>query len=147
MNLSKHFTLDEFCHSAMAARMGKVVIVPGMLIPRLRDLCENVLEPLRVGLRKPVVILSGYRPPWLNSAVGGSRASQHMKGEAVDILVPGMKPIQVCQKVIDLGLPFDQIILEFDQWTHLSYRPEPRGSVLTAVKQDGRTRYLPGLLP
>lgn len=153
VRLSEHFTLDEFLRSEAAARIGlDVVVGEGTAeMENLRRLCEEVLEPLRRGLGRPVVILSGYRPDWLNAMVGGSQDSDHRLGLAADILVPGVRPLVVCNLVVNLDLPFRQCIHEFGRWTHLSARrpgeTEARREVLTAVKPEGRrVAYLPGLV-
>lgn len=145
--LTDHFALHEFARSERAARLGRPVEIPEAVVPALQYLCETVLEPLRARTRRAVFVLSGYRPPWLNRAVGGSARSQHMRGEAADVLVAGYSPREVCERIIALGVPFDQLILEFDQWTHVSAvrdRP-PRGRVLTARKRQGVTVYMEGL--
>ena len=99
------------------------------------------------------VINSGYRGPKLNEAVGGSSKSQHCKGEAVDIECPGTSNYQVAKWIEDT-LDFDQLILEFytpgipdSGWVHVSYKSEGnRKSVLTAMKENGKTVYKPGLI-
>lgn len=147
MILTRHFNLEEFAHSQTAARLGRRIEIPDEVVPAIRALCVNVLEPLRSDVRRSVWIMSGYRPAWLNKAVGGSKKSQHMKGEAADIQVSGMTPRQVMRRIIALELPFDQLILEFDEWVHVSHSTEGnRSSVLTARKVDGATRYYPGIL-
>lgn len=146
MRLTKHFYLREFTHSETAARMGREVEVPDELVDDLKLLCERVLEPLRVDLKRAIFVISGYRPPWLNRAVGGSKASQHMIGQAADFIVSGMTPMQACRRIVALDLPFDQLILEFDRWVHVSVNERPRGKVLTARKINGQTVYSPGLV-
>ena len=146
MNLSQHFLLHEFARSSMAARMGRDIVVPVDVIPRLRVLCTEVLEPLRIDMGRPIFVLSGYRPEWLNKAVGGSLASQHMSGEAADFVMAGFRPIDVCRRIIALDLPFDQLILEFDQWVHVSFSTRHRQQVITARKIEGKTTYLSGIV-
>ena len=85
MKLTEHFTLAEFERSATAARLHIDNRVPAELVPNIRNLCEQVLEPLREHFQEAVYVTSGYRCPQLNSAVGGVHNSQHMRGEAVDI--------------------------------------------------------------
>jgi hypothetical protein len=153
VRLSEHFTLDEFLRSEAAARAGRAITPDEwtVALPNLRRLAEDVLEPLRLGLGRPVVLLSGLRPDWLNVMVGGSQDSDHVLGLAADILVPGVRPIVVCNLAVSLGLPFRQCIHEFGRWTHLSARRpsevEARREVLTAVKSEGRrVAYLSGLV-
>lgn len=158
MKLSEHFNLSEFQVSETAARRGIDMTVPPELIPRLRLLCENVLEPVRRHFGKPVVISSGWRPPKLNRIIGGSDSSQHSLAEAADYEVPGVSNVVVAQWVAR-NCRFDQLILEFvtqgepnSGWVHTSYRAgRLRGQALTArrVRKLGvlRTVYLPGLQP
>jgi zinc D-Ala-D-Ala carboxypeptidase len=150
MNLSPHFTLREFCISQTAARMGRRIEPAETDMRNLSRLCRTVLEPLRINVGRPVVITSGLRPQWLNSAIGGSKVSAHMDGRAADIEVPGMLPIEVCRLVAELGLPVDQCIHEMppDGWTHVGISPEginPRGQFLTARAVNGRTIYENGI--
>ena len=91
MKLTEHFTLAEFERSATAARLHIDNRVPAELVPNIRNLCEQVLEPLREHFQEAVYVTSGYRCPQLNSAVGGVANSQHMRGEAADIC-----PLRAC---------------------------------------------------
>lgn len=148
--LSRNFTLDEMLVSATAARMGRTVELAEHARPNLERLCNDILEPLRASLRKPIVVISGYRPPWLNRAVGGSPRSQHMQGEAADIICPGFTPREVAERIVRLELPFHQLILEFPPqgWVHVSVAPKggnPAGEIKTARKVNGATRYFGGL--
>lgn len=147
MNLSLSFTLDEFLRSQTAARLGREIVAEPEIVDALRELCVNVLQPLRDAIGVTIAISSGYRPNWLNPLIGGSSTSQHMQGQAADIIAVGFTPMALCQKIIDLGLPFDQVISEFDQWTHVSYSERQRGQVLTARRIGGTTAYLKGLVP
>lgn len=74
---------------------------------------------------RPIIINSGFRSKQVNDAVGSKDTSQHRLGCAVDIRVPGLTPDQVVQAVIAANLPYDQIIREFDRWTHISIPNEP----------------------
>ena len=112
---------------------------------------EKVVQPVREHFG-PTVINSGYRGPELNAAVGGSTKSQHCKGQAADIEVPGV-PNYTLAKWIEDNCDFDQLILEFytsgipdSGWVHVSYvGEENRKSVLTAARIDGKTNYSIGL--
>ena len=86
--LSQHFRLSEFTRSATASARGIDNTPSASAIDNLRRLCQEVLEPLRRHLDRPVVISSGYRCKKLNQLVGGVRTSQHMTGEAADIAAP-----------------------------------------------------------
>lgn len=150
--LSNHFTIDEFLHSNTAIRLGR----PLQLKPEaaqyqnLKRLAEEILDPLREELGVPLRISSGFRPPWLNKIVGGSASSQHQQGLAADVVATNSSALKLCQKAVEMGLPFDQLIHEFGRWMHISVAPvgrPPRGQVLTAKKLKGKTVYLQGLHP
>jgi hypothetical protein len=148
--LSPHFWLHEFTRSEAAARRGRnIEVEPGSGVHRnLEHLCRTVLEPLRAALGgKPIAITSGYRPPWLNRLIGGAANSQHTQGLAADLIVPGLTPLEVCRLAVEARVPYDQLIHEFGQWTHISASPavQPRGEVLTAKAINGATAYLHGL--
>lgn len=87
MKLSPHFSLEEFTYSSTALARGIDNNVPNKYINSLINLCNHCLEPLRDAVKEPVIISSGYRCQTLNNIVGGSKNSQHMKGEAADIYV------------------------------------------------------------
>ena len=153
MNLSKNFTLQEFTKSQTALRQGIDNTPEGEHLEAAKALFENVVQPVREHFG-PTVINSGYRGPALNEAVGGSATSQHCKGEAVDIECPGVPNADIAQWIVD-NLDFDQVILEFytpgipdSGWVHVSYRAdgENRKSILTAMKEDGKTVYKTGLI-
>lgn len=88
IQLSPHFILLEFVKSSTASARGIDNTPSKEVIDNLRNLCEQVLEPLRQFFNVPIVIGSGYRCPALNKAVGGVKNSQHMTGEAADIHIP-----------------------------------------------------------
>ena len=139
MRLSRHFQLAEFLRSQTAARLGiDNGIEPGSTVEvNLQALCWRLLQPIRDGLG-PVHVTSGYRCPALNKAIGG----------AADIVVTGYSPHAVCAWVVGECLPFDQLIHEFGQWTHIAIAPEAnksRREILTASRRDGQTVYQPGL--
>ena len=119
--LSQHFRLSEFTRSATASARGIDNTTSASAIDNLRRLCQEVLEPLRRHLDRPVVISSGYRCKKLNDLVGGSKNSQHTKGQAADIASDA--PIRLARIVIDRGLDFDQMIL-YPNFIHLSYTLE-----------------------
>lgn len=148
--LSPHFWLREFLRSATASRMGRPIEWPPEYVEaNLERLCTDVLEPVRKAIGKPFTILSGYRPVWLNTAVGGSSRSDHLTGRAADIIVAGMSNEAVCQRIMDMGLPFRQLILEFppNGWVHVSIgnAGTAKQEVLTASKQGKATVYMRGL--
>lgn len=143
MNLSANFTLYEMTLSETAVRRGIRNIPSDAHVDALRQLCVQVLQPLRNRLRQPVVITSGYRSPELNTAIKGSYRSQHCKGEAADFYVPGLSVEAVIDTMQSLHLPFDQLINEFGAWVHVSHRVKgfQRKEVLVARKHGQRTMY------
>ena len=87
------------------------------------------LEQVKIALGgKPVMINSGFRSKQVNDSVGSKDTSQHRIGCAADIRVPGMTPDAVVRAVIEAGLPYDQLIREFDAWTHISVTNTPDGT-------------------
>ena len=130
MILTKNFTLEEMCASDTARRLG-IINTPGEVeVENLQALCENVLQPLRDSIGRPIAINSGYRSVALNRAVGGSMKSQHLKGEAADLSGASGLLRPMFAAIIEEGLPFDQLIWE-NTWVHLSYsRVGNRGQIL-----------------
>ena len=120
MNLSPHFTLEEMTHSEIGARKGYDNTPNAKEIANLRRLCGLLEKVKEVIGNKPVFINSGFRSKQVNDAVGSKDSSQHRLGCAADIRVPGMTPKQVISACILARLPYDQIILEFDSWVHIS---------------------------
>ncbi len=111
-------------------------------IANLQRLAE-LLEQVKVALGgKPVMVNSAFRSKQVNDAVGSKDTSQHRIGCAADIRVPGMAPDAVVKAVIAAKLPFDQLIREFDRWTHISVvndpKGKPRGQVLIIDNQGTR---------
>ena len=106
-----HRTLDNIPDSAALANLH-----------RLAEFLEQVREALG---GRPVMVNSGYRSAAVNAAVGSSEKSQHRVGCAADIRVPGMAPDAVVRAVMASGLPYDQLIREFDAWTHISIPNAP----------------------
>ncbi|WP_294954861.1 D-Ala-D-Ala carboxypeptidase family metallohydrolase [uncultured Gilliamella sp.] len=146
MNLTEHFTLDEFTRSTTADRLKIDNSVPTDLMPNVQ-LTAIKLEFVRQALGKPINITSGYRCPALNARVGGVSTSAHTKGLAVDFNSSYGTPKEICQRLIDAGVQFDKLIQEHNQWVHIGFNPNNnRQIVLTAVKQGGKTIYKNGLL-
>jgi len=94
-------------------------------LQRLAEFLEQVKEALD---GKPIMVNSAFRSKQVNDSVGSKDTSQHRIGCAADLRVPGMTPDQVVRAVIAAGLPFDQIIREFDAWTHISVTNTPDGT-------------------
>ena len=132
--LTANFSLEELTASETASRHGiDNTPYPEHLDNLLR--LAAFLEQVKVLLGgKPIMVNSAYRGPQVNAAVKGSKNSQHLTGCAADIRVPGMTPNEVCKAIIASELQYDQIIREFDSWTHISISDKegstPRGQAL-----------------
>jgi len=145
MRLSKNFTLDEFTVSQTAERFGIDMHPPELIVDNIRNLVKACLQPLR-DEAGPIYISSGYRPLALNTRIGGSKKSAHIKGNAVDFTVVRMTPFEVCELTVEIGLPFDQVIHEFGRWTHMGVADILRGEQLTAYRKDAKVRYVNGII-
>ena len=120
MNLTPHFTLEELTASETAERTGWDNSPNDAELANLTRLAD-FLEQVKVVLDgKPIMISSGLRTKKVNDAVGSKDSSQHRTGCACDFRVPGMTPDEVVRKIMASGIAFDQVIREFDRWTHLS---------------------------
>ena len=125
MNLSPNFTLDELTHTDHRDLDNTPNDAELENLVRLAEFLEQVKEVLG---GKPIIVNSAFRSKAVNDAVGSKDSSQHRRGCAADIRVPGMKPDEVVRAIIEAKLPFDQVIREFDRWTHVSI---PNTSVTT----------------
>ena len=142
MKLSKNFTLEEFISSSTAERMG-IDNVPKdeELIENLRNLCLEILQPLRDYVGAPVHINSGYRCKELNVAVGGVKNSQHCRGEAADIRIASPKQGREWAAWIEDNCRFDQMLLERNKngavWLHVSCKrdAEANRQVFKKIKE------------
>ena len=148
MKLSDNFTLAEMVRSQTARRLNIDNTPDEHQIEFMRELCVNVLQPIRDEFG-PVRITSGLRVPELNRAIGGSSSSQPcaLNGAAADIdFGDNNAPVfkWICENII-----FDQLIWEFGDesnpdWIHVSYNyGKNRGQILRAVKRNGKTKYIP----
>ena len=146
MRLSKNFVLSEIIRSNTARRLNISNAPNKEHLRSLQILIRDLIQPMRDALG-PIRISSGYRNPALNRAIGGSRKSQHCKGEALDIQF--WKDGKMCNKevydwVIEERIEFDQMINEFDfAWIHISLKDKGnRRQVLEAYHdEDGDTKY------
>jgi hypothetical protein len=150
VKLSRHFTLDELTRSDTAVRLGLDNSPTQEVISNLQVLAQG-LERVRAALGSvPLYISSGYRSPEVNKAIGGSRTSQHMAGEAADFTAPEFgTPTQIAEHLAALAdsLQFDQLILEGGRWVHISFtQNRARRSVLTATFTKGIAKYTEGLV-
>ena len=139
MNLTEHFTLEEltitdhreFDNTPNETERANLVRLAGLL------------ELVKVALGgKPIMVNSAFRSKQVNDAVGSKDTSQHRIGCAADIRVPSVTPDQVVKAIMADNLPFDQLIREFDRWTHISVPntvgAAPRGQVLIIDRQGTR---------
>ena len=149
--LTEHFNLEEMTVSPTAKKLGLSNTPTPEHIENMRYCCEKILEPVRAKFG-PVTINSSYRAPAVNKAVGGSKTSQHVNGQAIDFEVKGVDNKTVADWVAD-NLEFDQVILEFytagdknSGWVHASIKKEGgnRKQRLIAKKSKaGGTSYTP----
>jgi len=139
MQLSKHFKLEEFTRSQIAARNGLSNTPGSGEVKNLENICYEILEPVRAKFEKPIMINSGYRSLEVNRKLGSSDSSQHTKGQAVDFEIAGIHNLKVAHWIKD-NCDYDQLILEFYKpteknagWIHVSYNEKGsnRKKVLT----------------
>jgi zinc D-Ala-D-Ala carboxypeptidase len=143
MNLSENFTLAELIRTST----GLDNTPNEEQIENLRLLCVNVLQPARDALGV-IKITSGFRAPAVNAKIGGAPSSQHVKGQAADLMMSGGQ-----KKLLDwiiANVEFDQIISEFPDkngnpaWVHVSFAEgKNRMQKLKAIKSGGKTKYVP----
>jgi hypothetical protein len=152
MRLSQNFTLREYTKSQTASRKGIDNTPSEQHLEAARALFENVAQPVRDHFGT-TIITSGYRSPALNAAIGGSATSQHSKGEAVDLEVPGVSTAEVAEWISE-NLVYDQLILEFytpgdtnSGWVHVSFKADGsnRHENLTATRDSNGVHYSYGL--
>ena len=145
MKLSEHVTVEEFVNSPTATNRGISQTMDSITTQKAKDLCENVFEPIRAYVGRPIAINSGYRSPALNRAVGGAMSSQHVRGEAMDL---DLTDRDLFEWILD-NVEADQYIFEFGTedkaaWFHISYRKgNNRKQALRAIKKGGKTTYVP----
>jgi len=142
MDLSEFFTLDEMTVSQTAVRRGLDNNPDAEALQSLKFLCSWCLDQVRGRLERPVNVSSGFRSRLVNQSVGGAAKSQHLVGEAADFRVAGYTPRQAFELIRKLeGLDFDQLILEYGRWIHISYtvrRPNRR----EVWDFDGKTKKI-----
>jgi putative chitinase len=117
MNLSPHFTLEELTitdHRELENTPNETELAN---LKRLAEFLETVKTVLG---GKPIMVNSAFRSKAVNDAVGSKDTSQHRIGCAADIRVPGITPDEVVKAIIASGIGYDQVIREFDRWTHIS---------------------------
>tara|TARA_R100001463_G_scaffold29458_1_gene66969 strand:- start:86 stop:544 length:459 start_codon:yes stop_codon:yes gene_type:complete len=146
MRLSKNFVLSEITRSNTAKRLNISNAPDKEHLRNMQRIITDLIQPIRDALG-PIRITSGYRSPALNRAIGGSRKSQHCKGEALDLQF--WQDGKMCNQkiynwIIEEGIEFDQMINEFDySWIHISLKAEDnRKQILEAYHdEDGDTKY------
>lgn len=132
--LTEHFTVEELTASPTAKRLGLSNNPTPEHLENMKYVCEKILEPVRAHFGKAVKINSSYRAPAVNKAVGGSKTSQHVNGQAVDYEIEGIDNKVVADWVAD-NLEFDQVILEF-----YTKGDKNSGWVHTSIKKEGGNR-------
>jgi len=151
MKLSANFTLEEMTKSQVASRQGINNNPNATQIDALKELCINVLQPIRSYFDKPVIVSSGFRSCELCIAIGSSIHSQHSKGEAADFEIIGVDNKDLFDYIKN-NIEFDQMILEFYEggnsgWVHVSYvsPKENRKQTLRAYRDEEtqKVRYQP----
>ncbi len=147
--ISEHITYAESIHSNTAKRKGIDNTPSPIHVETMELTARKIFEPLREWVGGPIKVTSMYRSPALNEAIGGSKTSQHMKGQAMDLDdVYGYKSNAEMYHWIKDNLNFDQLIWEFGtdvnpNWIHVSYvnDEDNRNRCLKAYKENGRTKY------
>jgi hypothetical protein len=137
--MSPNFTIEELTHTDLRTLDNTPAAEELLNLKRLALFLEQVKEALRF---KPIIITSAYRSKAVNDAVGSKDTSQHRRGCAADFRVPGMTPNQVVRVLIGSGLDYDQIIREFDAWTHISIpnTPEAKPRKMALIIDKAGTR-------
>ena len=139
MKLSPHFSLEELTQSDTATRLGIDNTPTVEIIDNLTYLAGE-LEYVRDILSAPMLISSGYRSYALNDHLGSKRTSSHTKGLAVDFICPSFgNPHSVVDAIVLANINYDQVILEYGRWVHLSFHPtNPRKQALIIDKKGTR---------
>lgn len=138
-HLSPHFTLAELTATSHRQFDNTPNDAETANLQRLAEFLEQVKTVLG---GKPIMVNSAFRSKAVNDSVGSKDTSQHRLGCAADIRVPGMTPDEVVRAIIAAGLPYQQLIREFDRWTHISItneeNAEPKRQVLIIDKLGTR---------
>lgn len=150
--MTEHFTLAEFCRSGTAARRGIDNTLPAELMPsamKTLQMLERIRQQLSelAGKDVPILITSGYRCPALNTAIGSSSTSDHLKASAADWTAPAFgSPRQVCTALAPLvgSLGIGQLIHEYGQWIHTSWRMP--AVAINRIITISRAGTLPGIV-
>src|SRR5690606_30442068 len=143
VQLSPHFRLSEMIRSDAARAHGLYQVPTPIVVERLRELCGELLEPIRDALG-PLRVTSGYRRPRVNAAVGGSSTSAHMSGWAADVVPVRGTPEQIMLLLHDAGeaFPWDQAIL-YGSHVHLGLRRPASGEQRMQLLRAGGGAWTP----
>ena len=133
--MTPHFSLAELTHTDHRSLDNTPNAAELANLKKLAEFLEVVKTTLG---GKSIMINSAFRSKAVNDAVGSKDTSQHRQGLACDFKVPGMTPDAVVRTIIAAKLPFDQIIREFDAWTHISISDTPRRQALIIDKAGTR---------
>jgi hypothetical protein len=135
MNLSDHFTFEELTHTDNRVLDNTPTTMENCIVdgkPEVINAIANLprlaefLEQLKIVLGgKPIMVNSAFRSEALNSSLGSKNSSDHRRGCAADLRVPGMTPDDVVRAIIASDLPYAQVIREFDRWTHVAIPTHP----------------------
>lgn len=117
--ISKDFSYHEFEKTEKKQYKDRNIITDFSVRNNIKSLVENILQPLRDDIGKPLIISSGYRCPEVNFLVGGKPTSQHLKGEAADVIYDN--PYELAKRIVELKLPYDQIGL-YNTFIHISHK-------------------------
>lgn len=141
MRITNNFAMAEFTFSQIASRKNLNNLPDSASADNIKVLCRNLLQPLRNLIDLPVIITSGFRCSELNEAVAGEPDSQHLTGKAADIIVAGADINRVFETIVK-EFYFDQAILEYGKWIHLSYdHHNNRNRAMIAEMVNGKKRY------
>ena len=154
-DLTNDFSWDELTRSDNAIRFEVDNTPDDQARECLEVLAVQILQPTRDALTRmrgkdtPLIVTSGFRNERVNEMAGGSTNSAHRFGRASDHRAIGMSAADLARWYANGDLPYDKVILEFDRWVHIQI-PKPgnraRQLEFTAVKRDGKTVYLSGLV-
>jgi hypothetical protein len=142
VKLSEHFTLEEMTRSQTASRHGIINKPNDMQLENLKTLAKG-MELVRTKLDSlPIIVSSGFRCEALNDMLGSKRTSQHIRGLACDFTCDRYAHVtRVFEVIAESSIPFDQLILEYDAWVHISFPEEgtePRRQVLVIDREGAR---------
>jgi zinc D-Ala-D-Ala carboxypeptidase len=141
MQLSPNFTLAEMTISQNAARAGLTNIPSGAELANLTYTASK-LEEIRSLLGTPILVSSGYRSPKVNALAGSSSTSQHVQGKATDFSSPRFgTPKDIVAKIRSSNIEFDQLILEYDNWVHISFVKSDSRKQVLVIDQYGTRNY------